>query len=55
MYPFERLKESALEVIKNAIPSPEEQSGDRIMENENRQKKDAVVLVIGSRNLIGYR
>jgi hypothetical protein len=25
------------------------------MENENRQKKDAVVLVIGSRNLIGYR
>lgn len=51
--PLEKDKESALEVIKKAKPSPKGQEGEEMMVKEKRQEKEAVVLVEGSRNLIG--
>jgi len=41
-------------VIKKAKPSPKGQEGEAMMEKEKRQEKEAVVLVEGSRNFIGY-
>jgi len=46
-------KESALEVIRNAIPSPEGHSGGDSFEKEKRHEKDAVEFVSESRNRIG--
>lgn len=47
------MKESAFEAIKKAKPSPKGQEGEAMMVKEKRQEKEAVVLVEGSRNLIG--